>query len=164
MREKSKSKQCQTCGLPIPDMCICEKKWAQHQAPKEFPVLLVAKEKHGTYYWNITDLRTLYTLALEILTKRYKSGEWYFEPEEPEKIGFTMEDIEKYPTGLQAQAKTTWAQYQMEYKQWNREHDFYLRIKEAVKNKLGPEAWGILRSRHDYEYERIEIEEYSEGY
>ena len=159
----TKSKICQTCGLP-PYLCICGKKWAQHQAPKEFPVLLVAKEKYGEYYWHISDLKTLYTLALEILTKRFKSKEWYFDPEEPERLDFTVESIDKLPKGLQAQAKTTWAQYQMDFKEWNREHDFYLRIKEAVKNKLGAESWEILRSRHDYEYERIEIENYSEGY
>lgn len=44
--------------------------------------ILVAKEKHGTWYYDASDDEQLAKSALKILTDRAKEGYWYHDPEE----------------------------------------------------------------------------------
>jgi hypothetical protein len=46
------------------------------------PSILVIKEKHGDRYFNVPDDKTLFAVALMIVTARLRDGWWYEKPSE----------------------------------------------------------------------------------
>ena len=133
-----------------------------------FPSVLVVKEKHGDWYVHIPNEATLYRVALKILKERFKSGDWYYEQGpvevECEHPGFSEADIAKMPSSLQDIATEKLRGYNSRVLEYKREGDLLFRIKEALKEKDGYKAWRVLQSRSGYEYERMELVEYSKGY
>jgi hypothetical protein len=133
----------------------------------EEPKLLVLHEKHGELYFHIPDEPTLFKVALDIVTKRAKSGYWYIDPEEYKPItpSMTKEAAEALPEGP---ARKAALQEQATYK---RERAVYADaletaeyIAKAINEKDGRAAWQVLRDHSDGEYQRVSLEAYSEEY
>jgi len=57
--------------------------------------ILVAEEKHGTWYWPASTDEELSKSALTILTQRYEQGYWYHDPEilDNETLKFRPKDL-----------------------------------------------------------------------
>ena len=129
------------------------------------PGILVFREKHGNRYFHVPTENHLYAACLSVLKDRFED-DWYYDPYrekrdswDPEPPQMTTEEIENLPEGS---IRVAARQQHSKYAEWARErddgHKEYVRIKEAVENRDGMEAYAILRSRSDGEYEGFTIE------
>src|SRR5262249_51973677 len=79
---------------------------------KQFPKLLVIKEKHGEEYYLINDIDALLRAALAVVLRRHEEGYWYEKPEKDKLKEEVAEDVlVKLPSDLYKKA--------MEAKQYN---------------------------------------------
>ncbi len=128
----------------------------------KLPAILILREKHGDQLFFIQDEANLHAVALEIVTKRQKSG-YYYNPsyENPKELDFTEEQIANMPIGsIQNEARKKMRTYKQELHLFEEDKKQLERIAEAVKNKNGQEAWVILKElRGDYEYEGLSLEQ-----
>jgi len=124
------------------------------------PGVLVVKEKHETLYFNVPDEQTLHALALEILTRRFEHGRFYYKPPVPDALQITRTEIEgRLPAGRVRDAALQEFDRQVDFA--NSEAHFraeYDRIEKAVGSKEGKLAWRSLQDRNDYaEYENVKF-------
>lgn len=131
------------------------------------PSVLVLKEKHDDLYFHVPDEATLHKVALDILTKRLKSGDWYYDlrqdvPKSPE---LTKEQIEALPDGrIKEIARKEVDNYQSRLRSYQHEVEDYVNLQRAVKDKDGKAAWRALLRRHCGEYEQVRLEKYRKEY
>lgn len=133
----------------------------------EKPSVLVCYEKHGNCYFNILDDETLFAVALSILKGRDKLGYWYLGPndiKQPEPPDFDEASIAQMPISMQSDAKAKLRAYSSSKREYDDAMSEHTQIKQAIADQDGAKAWGILRSRKKFEYERCELERYSTEY
>lgn len=125
------------------------------------PGVLVIKEKHETLYHSVPDENALHNLALEILTRRFENGRFYYKPPVPDALQITRTEIEeRLPAGRVRDAALQEFDRQVNFA--NSEAHFrdeYDRIEKAVESKDGKLAWRALQERSGYaEYEYVKFE------
>lgn len=114
-------------------------------------------EKHDSTRFVILNDEELDAVCLYMLQERLRQGYWYHKPKEPEQPTYTKEEAEN----LKGPAREAALQELKTYTSAKRRHedngDEWDQIQKTVKNKDGKEAFNILRSRSDHEYERFEL-------
>lgn len=129
------------------------------------PSVLICKEKHGDIHFHIPDETTLFAVALDILTKRYKSGDWYYLPDAPGAPELSQEQVDKLPDGPTKRfALTALANHKREDQEYRYAVEDRTEMQTAIKTKDGRKAWIFLRNHSDGEYARIILEKYAEAY
>jgi hypothetical protein len=131
------------------------------------PCVLVLHEKHGTLHFHIHDEPTLHKVALDVLTKRLRSNDWYYDPAQdpPRGPGLTKEQAEALPEGsVKASALKEVARHAEALKRHRYEVELFEGLKKAVSEKDGKTAWRALRDRSDGEYQRVSLEKYYDEY
>ncbi len=123
--------------------------------------LVIIKNKHDNEYLVVNNDEELFNLALILLEARLRSNEYYFKPEEPEKLDYDESQIASLPVKLQRDAEKVLANYKRNLKFFEEELYTWELIQQAIKNKDGRLAWRILDSRGDYQYEQIVLEHLS---
>jgi hypothetical protein len=124
--------------------------------------ILVAKEKYGDRYFDVTTDEQLDKVALFLLKSRFDEGYWYPEPNPPEALDFSASDIEKAPASMQAEMKKVLATHRDVVIIYDDEKEDYDNIVKALDTNDGKLAMRILRNRDGYEYEGCQIEECEE--
>jgi len=150
--------------------------------------VLVAYEKHGDYFYDASDNEALGRSALEILTDRWNSGYFYYDPDE------LYPDDSKWSTSMKQlipdwdeEASTEEKQEKIKdfrenvigavpdkdaqavmmkklksaisrYKEKREYTKWYNDTKKIVETQDATRAWGVLNDRSDHEYERVELE------
>ena len=128
--------------------------------------VLVAREKHGTRYFDASTREALLKSALALLTERFKSKWYYYKPEEPKApYDLPSEDaVKAMPEGqIKKLAAKMLADYRAELRNYEDDSDTYKAIVAAVKEKDGEKAWDCLRAREGGEYEHVKVEELETG-
>lgn len=130
------------------------------------PSVLLLHEKHGVGVFPANNDEDLFASALLVLTGRFRQGHWYHEPDKPRDLGYTREDLVKFPPGIQFDAANNLKNYAEEMEAYQREIEDYETIKQAVEKQDGRLAWAALKRRSDqrYEYERVSIQPLSTKY
>ena len=124
--------------------------------------ILVAKEKYGDRFFDITTNEQLDKVALFILRSRFDEGCWYPKPHPPKTLDFSKSDIEKAPASIQAEMKKVLATHRDVVIIYDDEKEDYDNIVKALDTNDGKLAMRILRNRDGYEYEGCQIEECEE--
>jgi hypothetical protein len=131
--------------------------------------ILVCREKHGTWYYDVSTNEQLHKTSVHILKERLEQG-WYgpFYDKAPEStLGVSEEEIEAMPEGEAKKAlQKLLADYKRELGRHKEEQAFLEEVDQAIKSKFNPDAkrfvrdfaWGILEGRSGYEYEEIRLE------
>lgn len=121
--------------------------------------IIVAKEKHGTRYFDASTPELLAESAFKLLKERWDS-DWYYYDAPPEgKDILSEEQIAALPTErLRFSESEKRKRYLREFYNWQDDQKEYLAIKDCVENNLKNKAWKLLQSRSDYEYENVELE------
>ena len=127
-----------------------------HDGPK----LLILKEKHCNRYFHVTNERTLFRIAIEVLRERYEEGWYQDDPRTPDGPGFVEAAMETLPQSLRAAARQQLDGYKHDYKEWETARNFALRTKRALKDKNGRLAWTLLNERSGHEYEQATLQVY----
>lgn len=150
--------------------------------------VIVAREKHGDFYYDATTPEAWARSALEILTERFDSGYHYFDGDPDANHHFVQEqrakeleasapdlsdeDLRKLP--VEARKPIIRARQRIRDREMEFESDriFYAAVKEIVEDQdagmitVGhgrwerevPKAWKLLQERSDYEYEDVSLE------
>jgi hypothetical protein len=129
------------------------------------PMLLIFKEKHGDRYFHVPNDKTLFRVALYVLTERYKQGYWYPKPSDQDKPtppDINEAGIAKLPQSLQGTAKKNLQEYKRALAEYTDLVSEYEGIKKTVDTENGRAAWILLRNRRDAEYEGFDLETYEE--
>ncbi len=123
--------------------------------------ILIAKEKHGTRYFDASTPELLAESAFKLLKERWDDGYWYCLDDPPEdKEVLSEEQIAALPTeSLRNQESQKRKDYLRKLYNWQSDEKQYLFIKDCVENGLKNRAWKLLQNRSDYEYENVELEE-----
>lgn len=125
----------------------------------EGQTVVVLKEKHCPRYYVVDTDEELFALALNIVRGRLLAGYWYNEPGDPPKEpDYTLEDVEKLPSSLQAAARKVLQEYNERYAEWEDVKEEWDTLNEVASSGDGREAWEFLLSRRDYEYEQVSLE------
>lgn len=122
--------------------------------------ILIAKEKHGTRYFDASTPELLAESAFKLLKERWDDGYWYCLDDPPEdKDVLSEEQIAALPTeSLRNQESQKRKNYLRELYNWQDDEEEFLAIKDCIENELKDKAWKLLRNRSDYEYENVELE------
>lgn len=122
--------------------------------------ILIAKEKHGTRYFDASTPELLAESAFKLLKERWDDGYWYFLDDPPEdKDILSEEQIAALPTeSLRNQESQKRKNFLRELDNWQNSVEEYKVIENCIQNRLKDKAWKILRSRRNYEYENVELE------
>ena len=128
--------------------------------------ILVTKEKYGVYYYDVNDDVKLHKVCCKILKERLEEG-WYGK-EEPlgfdyvkSELGLTEAEINALPNGKAKDSlllQVSHLKIRATHQKGN--NNFINRIKNCVESPYDPKAkeakrtmaYGLLRSRRDYEY------------
>jgi hypothetical protein len=124
--------------------------------------ILIAKEKHGDRYFDVSSKEQLHKVALYLLKQRFEAGYWYYEPKPVEALGFEEKDLSTMPASLQEDAEKRLNRYYWELKTYKEELANWQDIQEAIKNSDGALALQILECRDRFEYESVYVEECEE--
>lgn len=138
--------------------------------------ILVCQEKHGTYYYDVSDQEKMHKVCCAVLKTRLDEG-WYGDYEKPvSRIGIkSRKDIDKLPEGVVKEtALDMWKEYQDELSSYNEIKKFKKRVEKIIALKwndadswrvcgLGEEkshsrAFDLLLEHYDYEYEKCTVE------
>ena len=125
---------------------------------------MVAKEKHGERIIEADDVNEA---ALKLLTERFEAGYWYHDPFQ-ERHPFSLElrkkrdallalNVDDLPDDVKRARKRAEEDRDAD----DRQHDEYVAIEDAVRDRDGKAAWRILQARRDHEYEWVELMETS---
>jgi hypothetical protein len=122
--------------------------------------ILIAKEKHGTRYFDASTPELLAESAFKLLKERWNDGYWYYLDDPPEdKDVLSEEQIAALPTeSLRNQESQKREYFLREQRDWEYLAEKYRAIKDCVENGLKNRAWKLLQNRSDYEYENVELE------
>ncbi|MBC9703627.1 MAG: hypothetical protein H9W81_01125 [Enterococcus sp.] len=141
------------------------------------PVILMTKEKHGTYYYDISTMELRNKTFYVLLKERMEQG-WYGEDKDPrdnpefEESLTSLKNLlagDDFPEELRVMAERKVAAKESRLKEYLRHTEWYERVKkvlslpeeEGIKYRLknGPanEAETLLWSHCDYEYEGFDI-------
>lgn len=133
--------------------------------------ILVSKEKHNTYYYDVSTKEQLHKACVTVLKRHLKEG--FYNVTEPENnTGYKNEgQIKKLKDGeIKDFACKAWLNYVNELLHYNKNKCFLNNIKAIIETKWDDEtAWyGVnkersfafmyLNMRRDYEYEECSIE------
>jgi hypothetical protein len=124
--------------------------------------ILIAKEKYGDRYFDVSSIEQLYKVALYLVKQRFEQGYWYKPADPVEPLDFNEDDLQKIPESLRARAKQTLESHKEAMKKCNQYMNEYQEIQEAIKNSDGRQALHILNCRKGYEYEEVKIEDCEE--
>ena len=128
------------------------------------PMLLLLKEKHVDAHFLVNNDEELFATALMIVKGRKKQG-WYPDAEDkPAPLDFNDETIPKMPASFQKAALAQLRSYDERVRQWEDARDFDESLKNVFANLDGREAWKLLKSRSDHEYEEVRLEAFSTTY
>lgn len=133
----------------------------------QFPALLLVEEKHSPSYFHVESEEALHLLALNILTARLTSGDWYLDPEKhgpPDPCDIDPQKIPEMPQSLRAIAEDTVRDHQHATREFVHDCEQFESIKKAAQEKDGTLAWKILQARADYEYETVRLVPYCRKY
>ena len=143
--------------------------------------IIVAEEKHATRYLEATTDEDWARNALALLTQRFRSGNWYYDPFEDmneysvrsrnkrqQLLGMTKEKIDALPLLVQEDLRKKIKEAVADFQEDERVRADYLEIKRAVETQdlswwgkgrmARPVVWDLLTRRSDHEYEHVELE------
>lgn len=122
--------------------------------------ILIAKEKHGTRYFDASTPELLAESAFKLLKERWNEGYWYYLDDLPEdKDILSEEQIAELPTeSLRNQESQKRKNYLREFYNWQSDEKEHLAIKDCVENNKKSKAWNLLLNRSVFEYENVELE------
>jgi len=131
--------------------------------------VLVLKEKHDTWYFDVSTQKQLEDMALSVVTGRFSMRNapygLYDEVEEAKTPALTMEEIDTLQKGAIKEAgQREWEEYELQIREDQRHRDAQNRISKCIAEKDGKLAVEILEQRKQYEYEGFEIVEISDKY
>ena len=119
--------------------------------------ILDVRSKHGTSYYDASTDNKLYKLALQILRSRHGKG-LYSAGTPPKEPPATREMVQNWPQGaMRTAAEEAWKQYDRAQSDYKWRQDFEREVDEALRNKAGKDAWNLLVSREDHEYEELAL-------
>jgi hypothetical protein len=151
--------------------------------------IIVAEEKHGTYYYDASTPEAWAWSSLKILTNRFNEGYWYYDPlnqpdqhefsvkrrqERDELLAMTDEQIDAIPSDeVRVDVRKKIKRAKADYESDRSQSEQYERIKAVVEaqddslvtvgrgqfERQEPKAWRLLDERSDHEYERVTIED-----
>ena len=133
-----------------------------HRILPSHPALLILKEKHDVVFFLVSDEEELFRIALRVLTTRHQSGYWYGPDTNPEpKIEMPIEAIEALPEGeTREMVEAVHRSQRRALGLWKKTNAEWERIVDVVQRKDGADAWRVLESRSDYEYEGVSLERF----
>lgn len=122
--------------------------------------ILIAKEKHGTRYFDASTPELLAESAFKLLKERWDEEYWYYVDDPPkDKDVLSEEQITALPTeNLRNSESQKRRIFLRELRNWQDNAEEYKSIENCVKNKLKNKAWKLLQNRSGNEYERVELE------
>jgi hypothetical protein len=122
--------------------------------------ILIAKEKHGTRYFDASTPELLAESAFKLLKERWDDGYWYCLDDPPEdKDVLSEEQIAALPTeSLRNQESQKRKNYLRKLYDWQDNAEEYKAIENCIENCLKDKAWKLLQNRRNYEYENVELE------
>lgn len=122
--------------------------------------ILIAKEKHGTRYFDASTPELLAESAFKLLKERWDEKHWYYVDDPPkDKDVLSEEQIAALPTeNLRNSESQKRKIFLRELRNWQDNAEEYKSIENCVKNKLKNKAWKLLQNRSENEYERVELE------
>lgn len=128
--------------------------------------ILVLEEKHSTVFLNASTSTKLNRAALSVVKARlHPDWGYYYEPEAPESINITLEDIDKLPAGKGQDAlRKQFNSHRKEMAEYDKEKYMYERAVCAAAQNDGALAWRILQERSDGEYEGVFLTEVKDEY
>src|ERR1017187_453922 len=112
--------------------------------------IIIAKEKHGDFYWDASTPEAWAASALALLTERFRAGYWYYDPigepdehpfsqeraaERAEYLALTDEDVAGLPEALRREALAKRKDAQQERKEEEGTSAFYQRVKQVVEDQ-----------------------------
>lgn len=127
--------------------------------------ILIAKEKHGTRYFDASTPEALALSSFKLLKERWNNGNgWYWLDDPPEdKDVLSEEQIAALPSEtLRASETAKRNQYLCDLKNWEYDKEEYDEIKNCIEsgqqNNLKNRAWRILNARNGCEYESVQLQ------
>ena len=128
--------------------------------------------KHDTERWPAGTVAELDASARAVLRSRVDDGYWYEDPgaPDPESVtdaGLTDETISMFPAHWQDEARVRRSKGLVYLRAHQRDTAEFAAILAAAHADStvevrpggpGSQAWDLLRSRREYEYERVELE------
>ena len=158
-----------------PRFCLGERRFGvlkyqvTRKARREFPLLVITKDKYQTCYFHVASHEDLYKVCFNTLKERLKEG-WYGDPTAPTdtaalrkeagELG-TAIDEGKFPESMLPDAKRVYQRLRREIADIDNEAAFYARVGAALKDQSGEDALDCLMDRADHEYEWIALEQYT---
>lgn len=144
--------------------------------------IIVAKEKNYTRYLDASTEEAWTKSALALLTERFNSGEWYYDPLDEEDeyaikarkerkalLGISKATLADLPHSVMVDLEKKIEEAKREGMDEEADHELYLRIKKVVEkqdaswvgqgNYSRPLAWVLLEMRSEGEYESVSMED-----
>lgn len=117
------------------------------------------KGKYDSCIYVCNNSREMELVALNELYHRYHSGNYYYNPEKPNVLEMTKDQINALPEGnIKTHALERFKYYERDIKEYESDLSFWNLVQFALKNRDGIAALDALISRSDAEYEKMEIE------
>lgn len=121
------------------------------------PRIIMFEEKHSNRHFVYSTREEFYAIMLYVLTERFESGDWYWEPEAPDAMEMALDEIEKIKNVATKEfALEKYHDYQRELKEFEKENRLYKNIEKAVNEKDGKLAYIVMVDRRKHEYENFE--------
>ena len=119
-------------------------------------VALIVKEKHGTSYFDASTVERCGCACLKLLNDRLDQG-YYDVGDDPKKPKISVEQVSDSPT-FKPVAEREWNSYRRTLKYNDRARKFIKQIGKCTESKSYFNAYSLLQSRIDYEYEFVTME------
>jgi len=147
--------RCHFEGFEIPDRLL---ESIEEFVSKGFRkgLVLMADEKHGTYYYNGSTVELLGCAALQMLNRRLREG-WYEVFDEPKKPEVTVEQVKDSPK-ISKIVEQEWQYYHANMDHRKRTIALAEHVKKYTEDREYFQALLMLQSRNDHEYERVEVQ------
>lgn len=135
------------------DRTITRKHLENRYANKQWPKLLIIKDKHENDYYLISDIDGLLRAALRIVDMRIEQR-YYYEPKREKLREEVPEDvIDKLPEAMKRAALSDKSSNKYAENRYQRELNTWNMIQKALKEKDGLAAFQVIDDRKDHEYE-----------
>lgn len=134
--------------------------------------ILIVKEKHGDYYYDVSTDELLHKVCCKILKSRLDEG-WYGKNElisdtyVKDKLGLSEKEIRALPEGvIKIEALADLDMTRQQEKDIRCCHSFIKDVEQCLKTPYDPNAkqgkrmwaWGLLQGRSKHEYEYVELD------